>query len=80
MADAKGRGPIRVREGGDVVDRVDTGELSVFAVALGGDDGRTLFMCAGPPRGTTDPAEVRLGVLLSCQVDVPGAEFPRSVG
>lgn len=76
MADAKGHGAVRVREGGEVLDRVDTGELSVFALTLGGADRRTLYLCAAPPLGTTDPAAERLGVLFSCAVDVPGAGLP----
>ncbi|MFB9831692.1 SMP-30/gluconolactonase/LRE family protein [Actinoallomurus acaciae] len=76
VADAKGKGAMRVREGGEVIDRVDTGDLSVFALTLGGVDRRTLFLCAAPPFGTTDPAAVRLSALFSCAVDVPGAGRP----
>lgn len=76
IGDAKGDGALRVAEGGEIVDRVDTGELSVFAVALGGADRKTLFMCAGPPLGTADPAEARRGALLSCPVDVAGVGLP----
>ena len=76
VAHARGSGALRVREGGEVVDVVDTGDLSVFAVALGGDDRRTLYMCAGPPHGEVDPSATRLGRLLACRVDVPGAGIP----
>ena len=75
VADATGSGPLRVDDG-VVVDRVDTGDLSVYAVALGGEDRRTLFMCAAPPLGSVDPRTSRLSVLLACQVDVPGAGLP----
>jgi sugar lactone lactonase YvrE len=71
VADAKGHGALRVREGGEIVDFVDTDDLSVYSVALGGDDGRTLFMSAAPKFGTVDPTANLVGVLLTAQVDVP---------
>jgi sugar lactone lactonase YvrE len=72
VADAKGHGALRVREGGEIVDFVDTEDLSIYAVAIGGDDGRTLFMSAAPKFGTADPTASLAGVLLTAQVDVPG--------
>jgi sugar lactone lactonase YvrE len=76
VADAKGRGVSRVREGGEVVDFVDTGELSVYAVALGGADRRTMYLCCAPPHRTFDPSASRKSVLLTTQVAVPGAGTP----
>lgn len=76
MGDAKGHGAARVRRGGEVVDFVDTGELSVYALALGGVDRRTLYMCASPPLLTSDPARTKRSALLSCRVGVPGAGLP----
>jgi sugar lactone lactonase YvrE len=73
VADAKGHGVSRVRQGGEVVDYVDTGDLSVYAVALGGADYRTLFLCCAPPHRTFDPSGSRRSVLLSGRVEVPGA-------
>jgi sugar lactone lactonase YvrE len=72
-ASATTPGIVRVREGGEVVERVDTGELSVFAAALGGEDGRTLYLCAGPPLGAIDPSAERCGALMACRVAVPAA-------
>jgi len=71
IGDAGGRGPIRAVEGGEQTGFVDTGDLAVYAVALGGSDGHTLFMCAGPPLGASDPAVDRKACLLACRVDVP---------
>ncbi|MFD1934956.1 MULTISPECIES: SMP-30/gluconolactonase/LRE family protein [Nonomuraea] len=48
VADAGGNRAIRVREGGEIVDEVRTTGDGVFACALGGDDGRTLFLCTAP--------------------------------
>jgi sugar lactone lactonase YvrE len=44
VADAAGKACIRVLEGGEISDVVAT-ERGCYACALGGDDGRTLFMC-----------------------------------
>lgn len=76
IADAAGSGAHRVREGGEIVDFIDTGELATFAVALGGEDRRTLYMCAGPPVGQIEPAIEHRSSLLACRVDVPGAGLP----
>jgi sugar lactone lactonase YvrE len=72
VADAKGHGIARVEEGGRVLDFVETGDLSVYAPALGGSDGTTLFLCCAPPTETFDPTQVRRSALLACEVDVPG--------
>jgi sugar lactone lactonase YvrE len=77
IGDASGRGPIRVAEGGRILDRIDCDDLSVFAVALGGPDRRTLYMCASPPLlAEVDPVVVHESCLLSCRVDVPGTGLP----
>jgi sugar lactone lactonase YvrE len=76
VADAKGHGASRVRQGGEVVDFVDTEDLSVYAVALGGADRRTLYLCCAPPHRTFEPSASRRSVLLACQVPVPGAGTP----
>jgi sugar lactone lactonase YvrE len=76
VADAKGRGAARVRQGGAIVDFVDTGDLSVYAVALGGADRRTLYLCCAPPHRTFEPSTSRRSVLLACRVSVPGAGTP----
>lgn len=72
IGDAGGRAALRVAPGGAILDRVPTPELSVFAVALGGPDLKTLYMCASPPLYSHDPRLERRAVLLATQVDVPG--------
>jgi sugar lactone lactonase YvrE len=69
--DAGGRGPVRISEGGKILERIDTGELSAYAVALGGSDRRTLYMCCSPPLLTSDPSTEHRASLLACRVDVP---------
>jgi len=73
IADATGTGAIRMSASGERLDYVRTGTDAVYAVALGGTDGRMLFMCAAPPLGRSDPARESRGALLSCTVDVPAA-------
>ncbi|MBN1176473.1 MAG: SMP-30/gluconolactonase/LRE family protein [Dehalococcoidales bacterium] len=75
VADASGKQVIRVREGGEVTDRV---ELSGTAVAcmLGGPDRRTLFIMAAviPQSGETG---VKPGAHIEIvKVEVPGAGLP----
>jgi sugar lactone lactonase YvrE len=74
--DAAARGALRIGEGGAIVDRIDTGELSAYAVALGGSDRRTLYMCCSPPLLTNDPATDHRSSLLACRVDIAGNGFP----
>lgn len=64
---------VRVRPGGEIADEVTVaGDLNCYAVALGGADGRTLFLCATP---SDFDREVRknnpLSTIQSIQVDVP---------
>ncbi|MFT3866654.1 MAG: SMP-30/gluconolactonase/LRE family protein [Solirubrobacterales bacterium] len=73
VGDANGRGVLRVKEGGAVVEAIETGELAVYATALGGADGRTLYLCASPPYLPYDSSRPRTGVLLTCRVEVPAA-------
>lgn len=72
IGDAGGRAALRVAPGGEILDRVPTPDLSVFAVALGGADLKTLYMCASPPLYSHDPRVEKKAVLLATRVDVPG--------
>ncbi|ADB53486.1 SMP-30/gluconolactonase/LRE family protein [Conexibacter woesei] len=77
IGDAAGSGAVRVGEGGEILDRVEVGEgQTAYAVALGGADRRTLFLCAAVPFVEGDPANVHVARLLSCRVEVPGAGRP----
>jgi sugar lactone lactonase YvrE len=76
-ADAKYGRCIRLAEGGDILDEIPGPEgMGVFACMLGGEDGRTLLMCAAPSflaherMGKTD------GLLVTAQVDVARAGLP----
>jgi sugar lactone lactonase YvrE len=71
VADAKGHGANRISPSGEIVEFVETG-LSTYAVALGGTDGRDLFLCCAPPAESFEPALEARSVLMRCRVDVPG--------
>jgi len=74
---------VRVADGGEVLDRIRL-DQSGFACALGGADGRTLFMLTADwhmdedfmdnlNRLTTGP---RTGQVLTTNVSVPAAGYP----
>ncbi len=66
---------LRVREGGEVLERIPTGQMGV-AVMLGGADRRTLFICTAE---STDPEACKTAHtarILAVQVSVPGAGLP----
>jgi sugar lactone lactonase YvrE len=63
---------VRVAEGGELLDEVTTGR-GTFACALGGPDGRTLFICTAD---THEPAAARnalSGRIETVRVDTSGA-------
>jgi sugar lactone lactonase YvrE len=62
---------LRVREGGEITDRVGTGEREAIACMLGGDDRRTLFVLA-----STLSREPGSGSISTVAVDTPGAGLP----
>jgi sugar lactone lactonase YvrE len=75
VADALHGRVLRVREGGEVVEEVPTG-TGVYACMLGGDDGRTLFLCTAPSFAEHERRPVREARLLATRVDVPHAGRP----
>jgi sugar lactone lactonase YvrE len=77
IADPLGPAALRVREGGEVVGRFETGELSSYAVALGGEDRRTLYACVNLRLDRIDPSSDRRGGVIAGRVEVPGAGRPR---
>lgn len=75
VADAKGTGITRFDRDGTPTDVVDTGQLSVYAGALGGSDGRDLALCCAPANGTFDPENTRQSVLMAARVSVPASRI-----
>jgi sugar lactone lactonase YvrE len=72
IADAIGARLIRVKEGGKIVDELDPGS-PVYACALGGPDGRTLYACAAPDFYEGPRSAAADGSLVAFRVQVPGA-------
>lgn len=75
VADALHHRVLRVAEGGTILDEIPTG-TGVFACMLGGDDGRTLFLCAAPSFPEHERRPVREAQLLAVRVEVPHAGLP----
>jgi hypothetical protein len=66
---------LRIREGGEVLEKLPVG-TGVFACVLGSHDGHTLFLCTAPDFDRTARSAAREARLLSCRVDVPHAGRP----
>jgi sugar lactone lactonase YvrE len=75
VADARGYRVLRVEEGKGVTDQVSTGENQSYACMLGGEDGRTLFVCTAPGVGPK-AGELQLGRIETTRVSIPGASRP----
>ena len=76
-ADEVGARCVRLAPGGEIVAEVAMPEgLDVFACMLGGDDGRTLLMCAAPDFHEQARSAAHEAVLLTTQVEVPRAGLP----
>ncbi len=76
VADAIRHCVIRVAEGGQQLERISTADMGVYACMLGGDDGRTLYLCAAPSFAEHERAHTREAKLLSVRVKVPHAGLP----
>ncbi len=68
---------VRIAPGGAIVDEIAAPDgLNCFACMLGGDDGRTLLICAAPDFAEESRSAAREGVLLTTEVEVPHAGLP----
>jgi sugar lactone lactonase YvrE len=72
IADAANGRLLRVREGGEITDELHPG-TPVFACALGGADGRTLYACAAPDFFEAARIAADEATLIAMRVAVPGA-------
>lgn len=76
-ADAVGNRVVLVEEGGAVADEIAAPDgLGIYACMLGGDDGRTLLLCAAPDYLEHNRRQANEAVLLTVEVDVPHAGRP----
>lgn len=62
---------LRVAPGGEVTDRIATGQ-GAFACALGGEAGRTLFICVADSHDRERQRAERNGRIVTVEVAVPG--------
>jgi sugar lactone lactonase YvrE len=67
---------VRVREGGEITDRISLGEAVPLAVMLGGDDRRTLFILSSCTAYAGQIEGRRLGRIDYVRVPVAGAGLP----
>lgn len=65
---------LRIRDGGEVLEKFELDRMC-FAVMLGGEDGRTLFMVANEWTGAVN-VETPTGRVFSTRVSVPHAGWP----
>jgi sugar lactone lactonase YvrE len=76
-ADARGGRACRLAPGGAIVEEIAAPDgLQFYACMLGGDDGRTLLLCAAPDFSARRRSRAREAVLLTATVDVPHAGLP----
>ncbi len=61
---------VRVAEGGEILQVVETGELNPFACMLGGPDGKRLFLCCAADSNPATTAEAKTGCLQYVDVDI----------
>jgi sugar lactone lactonase YvrE len=71
-----GRCCVRVREGGEVLRKIEL-DRGCFACMLGGADGTTLFMLVAEWHGMEHmTGEARTGRVLTARAPAPGAGWP----
>ncbi len=76
VADAKNSRCLRVAEGGSILEEIKADGLGVFACMLGGDDGRTLFLCVAPTFHEAEASAKHQAAIWMTSVDVPRAGLP----
>jgi sugar lactone lactonase YvrE len=74
VADPANHCVVRVLEGGEITDTIDTGRAA-FACLLGGEDRKRLFICTAPGSGSA-AASTRDGCIEYIDVEVAGAGLP----
>jgi len=76
LANPEGQfGALRVREGGEIVERVEL-DTQCYAVILGGPERRSLFICGSDSHDPAEIARAPSATLRVVEVEVPGAGLP----
>ncbi len=73
VANSIGPEVVRVKEGGEIVDRIRTAD-SCFSCTLGGKDGKTLYAMCTPSRVAFMEVALQEGKIFTYEVDVKKAE------
>lgn len=73
VADPVLKGVMRVKPGVGAVDWIPTGDRGSFACALGGSDGRTLYICTSESSNPARTTHDRSGRIEAARVEVPAA-------
>lgn len=76
VADATGKRILRVAEGGGILDEIKTDEMGAFACMLGGEDGRTLFVCVAPTFHEAEASAHHRSAIWKMDVSVPRTGLP----
>lgn len=67
---------LRVVDGGRVLDRVSMEGAGAFACVLGGEDGRSLYVCTYTEAASMDPNAPPVGEIVEVRVEVPSGGSP----
>lgn len=76
IADTLNKRAVRIAEGGKILETIDTAPDGIFALTLGAEDGKTLFMCAAPDWDEASRTSQTQGRMLATQVKVGHAGTP----
>jgi sugar lactone lactonase YvrE len=76
VADAMHSRLLRVAEGGCILEERKTDGVGAFACMLGGDDGRTLFVCVAPTFHQAEASANHRASILITRVEVPHTGLP----
>lgn len=75
-ADTINQRAVRIADGGEILEEISTAPNGVFAVALGGEDGKSLYLCLAPDFDEAKRSAVREGFVAVTRVEVPHAGTP----
>ena len=70
-----GEGVVRVREGGEITDTIEVPGRHAYACALGGPDGRDLYICSAVSDQPAEAVERRDATIERVTVEVPSASL-----
>lgn len=69
LADAYHHRVLHVAEGGEILEEISLGDQQAYAVALGGADLKSLFICVAPNFYEHERSKTREGRILTCRID-----------